>query len=123
MIAMVLAAVDDLMFSSKIRSTARPLGIDVVFARSRDEILAAARDKRPTVAIFDLNSTRTDPLGTIAALKADPGLAATRTIAFVSHVRADLVAAARAAGADEVMARSAFAADLTGILTASRDRS
>ena len=113
---MILAAVDDLIFASKISTAAKQLGVNVVFARSSDEVLHQARSARPRLAIFDLNSHRTDPLATIAALKADPALAAVRTLGFVSHVQTDLIDAARRAGVDEVLARSAFSARLGEIL-------
>jgi DNA-binding NarL/FixJ family response regulator len=112
----ILAAVDDLLFSSKIRATARQVGVDVQFARTPEEILAQARATRPSLAIFDLNSGKTDPIGTIAALKADPEAASIKTIGFASHVHTDLIAAARRAGADEVLPRSAFAGRLADIL-------
>ena len=70
----------------------------------------------PALVIFDLNSAKTDPVQTIAAIKADPALAAIRTIGFVSHVNTGIIDAARRAGADEVMPRSAFAANLPDIL-------
>jgi DNA-binding NarL/FixJ family response regulator len=112
----ILAAVDDLLFSSKIRATAKQVGVDVQFARSPEEILTQARALKPTLAIFDLNSGKTDPIATIAALKADSEIRAIRTIGFASHVHTDLIAAARKAGADEVMPRSAFAGGLAAIL-------
>jgi DNA-binding NarL/FixJ family response regulator len=110
---MVLAAVDDLLFSSKIRATAKQIGVDVTFARTPDEILARARDLKPSLAIVDLNSGKTDPVRVISLLKAE---ASVRTIAFASHVHVDLIEAARQAGADEVLPRSAFAARLADIL-------
>ncbi len=113
---MVLAVVDDLMFTSKIRATASQLGVTVAFARSSDAALAEMRKVRPTLAIFDLNNPRTDPIGTVAAMKKDPELAAIPAIGFVSHVQTDLISAARAAGFDDVMARSAFTAHLAEIL-------
>ena len=113
---MVLICVDDLLFSSKIRHTAAALGVPIVFARSPAEILEQARVHQPALAIFDLNSQRTEPLSSIAALKADASMASIRTIGFVSHVQADLIVAARSAGTDEVLARSAFAARLPEIL-------
>jgi DNA-binding NarL/FixJ family response regulator len=113
---MVLVAVDDLLFSSKIRTTAKQAGVEIAFARSPEEILEQARTMRPTLAIFDLNSAKTDPVATIAALKADPALSAIRTIGFASHVHTGLIAAARQAGADDVLARSAFAGNLAEIL-------
>ena len=117
---MVLVAVDDLLFSSKIRATAKGAGVEVTFARSPSEILEGARALAPSLVIFDLNSGKTDPIATIAAMKRDPALAGIRAIGFVSHVDTPAIQAARAAGADEIMARSTFAGDLAGILLAER---
>lgn len=113
---MVLIAVDDLLFSSKIRATAKQAGVDLTFARSQAEVLDQARTIKPALVILDLNSAKTNAVETIAALKRDPELAAIRTIGFASHVHTDLIRAARAAGADDVMPRSAFASQLAGIL-------
>ena len=114
---MILVAVDDLLFSSKIRATARGLGVDVAFARTPGDILAQARALKPSLVIFDINCAKADPINTVAALKADPELQAIPTAGFVSHVDTPLIMAARGAGMDEVMARSAFAANLPQILT------
>jgi PleD family two-component response regulator len=116
MAQMILVAVDDLLFSSKIRATAKQAGVDLTFARTPGEILDQARTLKPSLAIFDLNSAKTDPVDTIAAMKRDPELSSIRTLGFVSHVHTSLIEAARAAGADDVMARSAFAGQLADIL-------
>ena len=113
---MVLVAVDDLLFSSKIRATAKQAGVELTFARSPEEILGQARAGKPALVIFDLNSGKTDPINTISALKADPDLAGLRTIGFASHVHTELISAARSAGADQVLPRSAFAGNLADIL-------
>ena len=117
---MVLVAVDDLLFSSKIRATARQAGVDLTFARSAGEIVSQARAIKPALVIFDLNSGKTDPINTITALKADPALAGLRAIGFASHVHTELIAAARNAGADQVLPRSAFAGNLADILLSSQ---
>jgi CheY-like chemotaxis protein len=114
---MILVAVDDLMFSSKIRATAKGVGAEIVFARTPPEILSQARALKPSLIIFDINSARADAVNTVAALKADPELEAIPTAGFVSHVDTRMIEAAREAGMDEVMARSAFAANLAQILT------
>jgi CheY-like chemotaxis protein len=114
---MVLAVVDDLLFTSKIKAAAQQLGVDVAFARSSAGALAGMRANVPALVILDLNNPRTDPLGTIAAMKGDPALASIPTVGFVSHVQADLIEAARSAGVDEVLARSAFTSRLPEILT------
>jgi DNA-binding NarL/FixJ family response regulator len=113
---MILAAVDDLLFSSKIRTTAKLAGVELTFARTPEEIIEQARALRPALVIFDLNSSKANPIETVAAMKGDHELAAIRTLGFVSHVHTGLIESARAAGMDEVMARSAFAGRLVDIL-------
>lgn len=113
---MVLVAVDDLLFSSKIRTAARAAGVELIFARTRSDILARARELRPSLAIFDLNAGKIDPIATIREMKCDPALSAVRTVGYVSHVDTAVIQAAREAGADQVMPRSAFAAQLASVL-------
>jgi DNA-binding NarL/FixJ family response regulator len=112
----ILAAVDDFLFRSKIRAVAKHVGVEIKFAQTAEEILAQARELKPSLAIIDLNSAKADPIATITALKGDAATKDLPTIGFVSHVHTDLIAAARRAGADEVMPRSAFAARLAEIL-------
>ncbi|OFW11472.1 MAG: hypothetical protein A3H96_00790 [Acidobacteria bacterium RIFCSPLOWO2_02_FULL_67_36] len=120
--SVILVAVDDLLFSSKIRTTAKQAGIDVTFARTPSEILEQARALRPSLVIFDLNSAKADPIATVASMKADDGLASIPTLGFVSHVHTAVIEAARQAGIDDVMARSAFAGRLADILLAAAGR-
>jgi DNA-binding NarL/FixJ family response regulator len=115
---MVLVAVDDLLFKSKIRATAKQAGVELAFAGSHGEVLSQARNARPALVIFDLNSGKIDPVSTIAALKADLALSSIPTLGFASHVHTELIADARRAGADQVLARSAFAGNLAEILLA-----
>ena len=114
---MILAILDDLMFTSKIKTAANQLGVSVTFARSSEAALAEMRTRALSLVIFDLNNARVDPLGTLAAMKRDPTLAAIPTMGFSSHVQVDVINAARQAGVDEVLARSAFTQRLAEILT------
>jgi CheY-like chemotaxis protein len=114
---MIIAAVDDLMFSSRIQAAARGLGVEVTFVRSAAAAVEQARRSRPSLILLDLNARSLDPMATIALLKSDPDLAGLRVVGYVSHVQADVIAAARAAGIDEVLARSAFVARLPQLLT------
>jgi PleD family two-component response regulator len=116
----ILALVDDLMFASKIKTAAGQLGVPVAFLRSGEAALTKMRETPPSLVIFDLNATRLDPVGTAAAMRADPALAAIRTVGFVSHVHTELIDAARAAGVTEVIARSAFSSQLAEILKTDR---
>jgi len=113
---MILAVLDDLIFTSKIRTAAAQLGATVVFARSADGALAEMRKTPPSVVILDLNNPRTNPLGIVESMKQDSALAAIPTVGYVSHVDVDRIEAARAAGVGEVLARSAFSAQLADIL-------
>src|SRR5205085_1462152 len=103
---MIIAVLDDLMFASKIKTTAAQLGLSVVFARSSESALAKMRETPPTLVILDLNNPRTDPLGIVAAMKEDAALTSIPTVGFASHVQTDVIDAARQAGVGEVLARS-----------------
>jgi PleD family two-component response regulator len=114
---MVLCFVDDLIFSVKISTAAKALAAPVFFERSPEMALPRMQEKQPSLVIFDLNSATLRPLEIIAQMKADPALKAIRTLGYVSHVQTDVIAAARAAGIDEVLARSAFSERLGQILS------
>ena len=117
----VLAAVDDFLFRSKIRAVAKHVGVEVTFAQTAADLVSQARQLQPRLVILDLNSQKADPVATLEALKGAPELSAIPAIGFASHVHVELIAAARRAGADSVLARSQFAANLADILaTASR---
>lgn len=109
----VHALVDDLFFRVKIEATAASLRVPVQFARDPDELLAGL-DDRSTLVLVDLGHHAADPVGVIRALEARGALP--RVIAFGSHVDAETLTAAREAGADRVLARSAFSARLAEIL-------
>lgn len=109
----VLAAMEDLLFKSKISETASQLGVEAKFPRSPEKLLAAIQDSPPDLLILDLNSSRFDPLGLLREIEGED----VPTVGFLSHVQKDLAVAAREAGCDKVMARSAFTRDLPQILS------
>ena len=117
---MILCGVDDLIFSIKISTAAKALGVDIFFERSPDQVVPRIREKMPSLVILDLNSSKMRPLEIIAQLKGDATLRDIHTLGYVSHVQSDLIEAARRAGIDEVLARSAFSERLGEILTAPR---
>lgn len=114
---MILAVLDDLMFSSKIKTAANHLGVDLRFSRSVDGALETMRKNETTMVILDLNNERIGPLAIVAAMRQDPALASIRTVGFASHVQTDVIDAARQAGVGEVLARSAFVQQLGEILS------
>jgi DNA-binding NarL/FixJ family response regulator len=113
---MIIAAVDDFLFRSKIRTVAKQAGVEITFVKTPDEIVEQSRALKPSLVIFDLNDPKADPINTVTAMKQDPELAEVRTMGFVSHVHTEIIGAARKAGVGEVLARSTFAANLAEIL-------
>ena len=111
----VLAAVEDLLFRSKISETAQQLGIEARFPRSPKKLLEALRESPPDLLVLDLNSARFEPLDLLRTVRSDE--VGIPTVGFLSHVQRDLAVAAREAGCDHVMARSAFTMDLPRILS------
>jgi len=114
---MILCVIDDLFFSVKIKTAAKTLGTEVYFERTPHQVLESIRSKAPRLVIFDLDSAKMRPMDAIAAMKADPALRDVPTLGFVSHVHDDVIASARAAGIDQVLARSAFVDRLGALLT------
>ena len=115
---MIVCVLDDLLFSVKISTAAKAMGADVYFERTPDMAFARIKERQPSLVIFDLNSAKLRPMDAIRALKADPELKGIRTLGYVSHVQTETIDAARVAGIDEVLARSAFSERLGEILTA-----
>ncbi len=113
----VLAAVEDLLFRSKISETAAQLGVEAAFPRSPKKLLATLRESPPDLLILDLNSARFEPLSLLRRVRSEEATREVRIVGFLSHVQKDLAVAAREAGCDRVVARSAFTRDLPEILT------
>jgi hypothetical protein len=115
-----VALVDDLMFLSRIREAAQPQGIEVRSVRKVSELVEACRGGAGLV-LLDLDSARLPWAEALAALAADPDAAAVPSVGFVSHLHADRVRTAQAAGCGRVMARSAFVQELPRLLAGTRE--
>jgi CheY-like chemotaxis protein len=113
----IIAAVEDLLFRSKISETATQLGVEALFPRSPKKLLDEAQASPPDLLLLDLNSARFEPLKLLKHLKSDLTLKAVPVVGFLSHVQKDLAVLARESGCDRVMARSAFTKDLPEILS------
>jgi PleD family two-component response regulator len=110
----VLAVLDDLFFTVKIKDAAARAGLDVEFLKSEDAVLERAKDN-PTVIVVDLNTTTVQPLELIHKLKTAADLRQISVIGYVSHVQGELKQKAHETGCDMVLARSAFSQNLPQI--------
>ncbi len=117
----VIAAVEDLLFKSKISETASTLGVEALFPRSPKKLIEQASSSPPDLLVLDLNSARYEPLSLLREIKSDQALRDVPVVGFLSHVQKDLAVAARESGCDRVMARSAFTKDLPEILAGGSD--
>jgi CheY-like chemotaxis protein len=109
----------DLFFRARIEATASAVGVPVAFARSAEELLDrldADQGNGPeaSMVLVDLSDRAIDHPAIIRALKARP--CAPAVVAFGSHVDRESLRGARAAGADQVMARSTFTERLPQLL-------
>lgn len=102
---------DDLLDSSRIAGHARAAGLDATTCRDSAALLAAL-DRKPTLALIDLHNPGLAVETVVPVLHA----AGVRAIGFGSHVDAGRLRAARTAGCDEVLPRSAFFEGLDGTL-------
>lgn len=113
----VLAVLNDLMFTAKIQDAAKRTRTKTVLATTEADALQKAKDK-PELIILDLNTTALDALQLIRKLKQDAETLDTRLVGFVSHVQTELRQQALEAGCDQVVARSVFSQNLPAILNA-----
>ena len=111
----ILAVVDDLLFTVKINDAAKRAGMDAEFVKSEKDVMDKLRDK-PVLIIFDLNANCVDSVELIGKLKSNPESKSISLIGFLSHVQGELKMKAQEAGANMVMARSAFSQNLQQIL-------
>lgn len=112
----VIAAVADLFFASKIRTTAEGVGAEVSFVRNAEVLMSAVRKNKPDLVIVDLQATNIDPMDIAKRLRADEALREIPLLGFYSHILTELQDQAREAGYTHIMPRSAFSQKLAAIL-------
>lgn len=104
---------DDLIDGSRIGGHAKALGFEVLIARTQAQAVTHL-EKHPTAVLVDLHNATLDPAALVTVVTGiNPR---PRIVAFGSHVDAQRLKNARAAGCDLVLPRSAFFDDLDGNL-------
>jgi hypothetical protein len=106
---------DDLIFFSRVASTARAAGLTVKQARTAAAAIEHARQDCPGGVIVDLHAEGLNLPGLLAGLR-EVCPVMPRVTSFGSHVAAELLRAAREAGCDLVLPRSQFVKELEGSL-------
>ncbi len=111
MVGLILS--DDLLDASRVIGHGRANGVAVTQCRDMATLLTAL-ERGATVVFLDLHNPGLE-IGPVVARLKELG---TRAIAFGSHVDVARLKAARAAGCEEVLPRSAFFENLDAILAA-----
>jgi CheY-like chemotaxis protein len=106
----VLGCIHELMFSTRLRDTSRQLGHDCEIVRRAADV--PDRLAGTDLVVIDLMVAGG---GALDAVKA-AGAAGVVVVAYGEHVQADVLQAARDAGADQVLTRSEFAYRLPVLL-------
>jgi CheY-like chemotaxis protein len=114
---MIIAAVSDLFFASKIRATAEHLGVDIRFARSLNSLIETARQNVTKMILVDLQATNIDAIELATTFQSDEQLKSIPLVGFFSHVETELQERAKGAGYSLVMPRSAFSNRLAQLLS------
>jgi CheY-like chemotaxis protein len=94
---------DDLLDASRVIGEGRAMGLQVIQCKDQAALLSAL-DRKPAMVVIDLHNPGLDASMVVAAIKAQSA----KVIGFGSHVDAVRLKAARQAGCDEVLPRSAF---------------
>jgi DNA-binding NarL/FixJ family response regulator len=107
----VLALASDLIFSTRIAATAQAQEVSCNVIGSLNEV-PDALSQNPSLAFIDLTTDAS--IEAIGLIRQHPGTV--RIVAFAPHVDTQAIEQARQAGADDVLARSAFVKQLAGLL-------
>ena len=111
----IATLVEDLIFRSKIETTAKQLKIGVVTLNGGEPEIAGLVGKSALV-ILDLNHKKVDAVAWLKAFKGNAATARVPVLGFLSHVQVDLKQRAVDARCDLVVPRSIFSAQLPELL-------
>ena len=109
----VLAAIHDLMFSSKVNAAAR--GKPIEWLKRGTKVADQVNASKPDVLLIDLASPQLDAVNAIREIKSG-GSKSVTVIGYVDHTREDVIEAAKAAGCDQVLSKGEFARRLPELL-------
>jgi CheY-like chemotaxis protein len=111
-LADIVHFITDMLFASKVREAAKHVGLTIQGVRDPLALAAAAREAK--LVIVDLRVPRA--LEALDALSGDAAARTVPSVAFIDHERTDVMDAARARGAGQVMAKGQFANALPRLL-------
>ncbi len=112
---MVLVAVTDIFFYTKVRDALKPKGYRLERARSQSDIAEKASATTPTAVILNMNDETLDAFQALETLKADPRFQDIPTLAFANHEEVDTWTRAKALGVTKIVSRNEFSARMSDL--------
>ena len=112
----VVAVLDDMFFSSKIKQAAKQAGTDLEIIKNSGGLIEALINAPPSLIIIDLNSKKFNSLELLKSIKATSELEGVTTLGYMPHVEEELKKQAVLVGCDVIMPRSRFSRELVEIL-------
>ncbi len=113
----VLVVVDDLFFLAKIQTTLKHLGLTAQVLTQPAAIQAYVKAAvAPVLVVVDLTLRTDDAVAVISAIRATDSGAPIAILAFGAHVAVETQQQALKAGADRVVAKSAFSNHLPDLI-------
>jgi hypothetical protein len=109
--SMIVVAVRDLVFRSKIHAAAERLGVQIRFAPRGTPLAEAVREAPGATVLADLGEP-----GLVEQVPDAKRAAPITVVGYLGHLQDDLMARAAAAGVDEVLTRGQFVARLDDLL-------
>ena len=109
-----VAILDDLLFTAKIRETARIIGVELTVVRDPSVL---HQGPPPVLLLLDLNARKVDPFAALEVVRArgDEGKLV-KAVAFAATVDKALKDRARDVGLDPILDRGQFTEQLPEIL-------
>jgi CheY-like chemotaxis protein len=116
MLKPVYVLVGDLFFATKIVKTAESLGVQIRTFDSADRLLQAAKEREPMLLILDCEKLEKEAFRILQLIRSEKGWAAVPRIGYLSHSAQALKGEMRAAGCEQVYAKSEFTKELGNLL-------
>jgi CheY-like chemotaxis protein len=113
---LLLAVVDDLFVRSRIEAAAGLAGVEVQYVASADDVRRLSGGRQPRALLVGMAATRRPWADIVRDVKIDPATQAIYVLAFGPHKNLALREQALEAGADRVLANSAFVRALPTLL-------
>jgi len=106
----ILVAVTDIFFYTKVRDALRTGGYRIEKARGQQDIAEKATATAPAAVILDMNDLTIDAFQAIETLKADPRSKSIPILAYANHEEVDTWNRAKALGVTKIVSRNEFSA-------------